>query len=158
MGYSERQDPASIHTYLAILRRRAWIIVLCTVTVPVVAYYLSHRQTPKYAASADVYINEQNLAAALTGINTNGLQVGQTQTVDTEASLASVPGVAARALAVARLHDRTPQTLLGQTVITPNANTNIIDFKVTDTSSTTARLLATAYAEAFTRYRNELDS
>ena len=72
LGDPSRHESASLHTYLAILRRRAWIIVICTITVPAVAYYLSHRQTPLYAASADVYINQQNLAAALTGINTSG--------------------------------------------------------------------------------------
>ena len=80
------------------------------------------------------------------------------QTVDTQASLASVPDVAARALAIANLHDRSPQALVGQTAITPNTDTNIIDFRVTDPSPTTAQLLATSYATAFTRYRNELDS
>ncbi len=127
-------------------------------TVPTVAYALSQRQTSQYAARADVYINQQNLAAALTGINTNNLPVGQAQPVDTQASLASVPDVAAQALVLANLSDRSPQALLGQTAITPNVDTNIIDFKVTDASPATAQLLATSYAKAFTRYRNELDS
>ena len=66
--------------------------MLCTVTVPAVAYYLAHRQTPQYAASADVFINEQNLAAALTGINASRCaEVGQAQTVDTEANSRLVP-------------------------------------------------------------------
>jgi Mrp family chromosome partitioning ATPase/capsular polysaccharide biosynthesis protein len=158
LGYPERQEPASLQTYLAILRRRAWIIVICTVTVPAVAYLLAHRQTPHYAASADVLVNEQNLAAALTGINSSGLPVGQSQSIDTEATLASVPDVAARALALARLHDRSPDALLGQTSISANPNTNIIDFRVVDPSPSDARLLATSYARAFTRYRNELDA
>lgn len=152
-----RQESASLYTYLGILRRRAWIILICTITVPAVAYYLSHRQTPLYAANADVYINQQNLAAALTGINTSGGSSGAAP-LDTQASLASVPDVAAQALAIAKLHDRSPQAVVGQTAITPNANTNIIAFTVTDTSPTTAQLLATSYATAFTRYRNQLDS
>ena len=158
MDNPSRHDSASLHTYLGILRRRAWIIVICAITVPVVAYELSHRQTPLYATSADVYINEQNLAAALTGINTSAVSPVPGQTVATQASLASVPDVAARALALANLHDRSPQALVGQTAITPNTDTNIIDFRVTDPSPTTAQLLATSYATAFTRYRNELDS
>jgi polysaccharide biosynthesis transport protein len=153
-----RHEPASLNTYLAILRRRAWIIVICAVTVPAVVYFVSRRETPQYAASADVFVNEQNLASALTGINTGGLSFGQAQSVDTDASLAAVPAVAARALYVAKLHDRSPETLLGQTTITPNLNTNIVDFMVTDSSPANAQLLATSYARAFARYRNELDS
>jgi tyrosine-protein kinase len=153
-----RHEPASLNTYLAILRRRAWIIVICAVTVPAVVYFVSRRETPHYSASADVFVNEQNLAAALTGINSGGISVGQAQSVDTDASLAATPSVAARALDVAKLHDRSPGTLLGQTTITPNLNTNIVDFSVTDASPTKAQLLATSYAEAFAAYRNELDS
>jgi polysaccharide biosynthesis transport protein len=156
---SSRHEATSIHTYLGILRRRAWIIVLCAIVAPAVAYFISHRQTPKYAATADVFINQQNLAAALTGINATGVPTGgQSQSIDTEASLASVPNVAARALDLAKLHDRSPQALLAQTTISPNADTNIIAFKVTDPSPSKAQRLATSYGQAFTRYRNDLDS
>ena len=86
------------------------------------------------------------------------LRSGRPKPWTREASLASVPDVAARALALAKLHDRSPQALLGQTAITPNINTNIIEFKVTDASPTMAQLLATSYATAFTHYRNQLDS
>jgi tyrosine-protein kinase len=152
-----RYEATSIHTYLGILRRRWWIIALCTVTVPAVAYYLSHRQTAQYAASADVYINQQNLASTLTGINPNGSSSG-TVPLDTQASLASVPDVAAQALAIAKLKARSPEALLGETSITPNDVSNIIEFRVTDPSPSVAQLLATSYAKAFTRYRNQLDA
>ena len=152
-----RYEATSVHTYLGILRRRWWIIAICTFTVPAVAYYLSHRQTPLYAASADVYINQQNLASALTGINP-GTSGSGTQPLDTQASLASVPAVAAQALAIAKLKDRSPEAVLGETSITPNDATNIVDFSVTDPSRTVAQLLATSYAKAFTRYRNQLDA
>jgi Mrp family chromosome partitioning ATPase/capsular polysaccharide biosynthesis protein len=153
-----RHESASLNTYLAILRRRAWIIVICAVTVPAIVYFVSRRETPQYAASADVFVNEQNLAAALTGINSGGISFGDAQTVDTDASLAAVPSVASRALLIAGLHDRSPETLLGQTTITPNLNTNIVDFQVTDPSPAKAQLLATSYAQAFAHYRNQLDS
>jgi polysaccharide biosynthesis transport protein len=153
-----QREAASLQSYLGVLRRRAWIIVLCTVVVSIAAYFVSKHQTAKYSATAEVYVNQQTLAAALTGINTAGLPVGQAEPVDTQASLASVPDVAARALEIANLHDRSPGALLGQTSITPNADTNIISFKVTDTAPAKAQLLATSYARAFTRYRNELDS
>ena len=152
-----RYEATSVHTYLGILRRRWWIIAICAFTVPAVAYYLSHRQTPLYAASADVYINQQNLASALTGINP-GTSGSGTQPLDTQASLASVPAVAAQALAIAKLKDRSPEAVLGETSITPNDATNIVDFSVTDPSRTVAQLLATSYAKAFTRYRNQLDA
>jgi tyrosine-protein kinase len=152
-----RYEATSVHTYLGILRRRWWIIAVCTFTVPAVAYYLSHRQTPQYATSAGVYINQQNLASTLTGINPNGSSSG-TVPLDTQASLASVPAVAAQALAIAKLKDRSPEAVLGETAITPNDVSNTIEFRVTDPSPSVAQLLATSYAKAFTRYRNQLDA
>ena len=156
MENPSRYEATSIHTYLGILRRRWWIIAVCTFTVPAVAYYLSHRQTPLYAASADVYINPQNLATTLTGIPT--ASGSGAEPLATQASLASVPDVAAQALTIAKLKDRSPEALLGETSITPSADTNIVDFSVTDASPTIAQLLATSYAKAFTRYRNQLDT
>lgn len=148
----------SLFAYLVVVRRRAWIIALCAVVAPGVAYFLSSRQTAQYSSRADVYINQQNLASALTGIDTSGLSSGQPQSTETLASLAAIPDVAVRALRLAKLHDRSPQALLGQTSITANANTNILDFSVTDPSPATAELLATSYAQAFTLYRSELQA
>ena len=152
-----KHEPVSLTAYLAILRRRVWIISLCAIALPVAAYALAAEQTSKYSAKADVFVNQQNLAAALTGISTTVVP-GQVQSVETQATLASVPDVAARALALAKLNDRSPDQLLGQTSIIPNTNTNVVEFRVTDRSPAKAALLATSYARAFTRYRNQLDS
>lgn len=158
METHSRHDATSVFAYLAVVRRRAWVIALCAITVPAVAYFLSSRQTPQYSSTADVYINQQNLASALTGIDTSGGTANQPQSVATFASLAAIPDVAARALKIAKLHDRSPQALLGQTSVTPNANTNILAFSVKDVSPATAQLLATSYARAFTQYRNDLQA
>ena len=158
METHSRHDATSVFAYLAVVRRRAWVIALCAITVPAVAYFLSSRQTPQYSSTADVYINQQNLASALTGIDTSGGTANQPQSVATFASLAAIPDVAARALKIAKLHDRSPQALLGQTSVTPNANTNILAFSVKDLSPATAQLLATSYARAFTQYRNDLQA
>ena len=70
-----------------------------------------------------------------------------------------MPAVAARALKpVARLHDRTPDELLGQVSVSPNETTNILTFTVVDQSPTISQLLATSYARAFTAYSNQLTS
>ena len=102
-----RQDATSLSTYLAILRRRGWIVVLCGVVAAVVAYELSSRQPAQYTSSADVYVNQQDIASALTGINSFDYS-SAALAVDTQASLADVPAVAARALKLAKLHDRSP--------------------------------------------------
>ncbi len=131
------------------------MIVVCALVVPAVAYLLSARQPAQYAASADVYINQQNIASALTGISSYDYS-SAALAVDTQASLAAVPAVAARALKVSKLSDRTADGVLAETTVTPNEATNILTFRVVDGSSTKAQLLATSYATAFTAYSNAL--
>jgi tyrosine-protein kinase len=157
LEHLSRQDGTSLGTYLGVLRRRAWIVVVCAVVAPVVAYALSNRHAPIYSASADVYVNQQNIASALTGISSTPTST-QAVAVETQASLAAVPAVARRALRVAKRHDRSPGAVLGQTTITPNPTTSMLTFTVTDRSPTVAQLLATAYARAFTVYSNRLQS
>jgi tyrosine-protein kinase len=152
-----RQDVTSLSTYLGVLRRRGWIIAICAIVVPVVAYELSTRQTPEYSSTAQVFVNEQNIAAALTGLDTTAFS-SQALAVDTQASLAAVPDVAASALAVSKLHDRSAAQVLGETSITPNDTNNFISFTVTDRSPAVAQILATSYAQAFTRFSNALET
>jgi Mrp family chromosome partitioning ATPase/capsular polysaccharide biosynthesis protein len=152
-----RQEVTSLGTYISILRRRGWIVVLCGLVAAAVAYELSNRQPAQYSSSSAVYINQQDIASALTGISTNDYS-SAALAVDTQASLAAVPAVASRALRVARLTDRTPAGLLNQVSIAPDESTNILTFTVVDHSPVTSALLATSYARAFAAYSNELSS
>ena len=61
------QRSTTFRDYLAVARRRKWIILQVAVLLPVIAVLLSVRQTPLYAASADVLVSRQNPAAALIG-------------------------------------------------------------------------------------------
>ena len=49
--------PASLADYLAILRRRAWIIVIPLVLAPIATLFASTKEQPLYQSSASVYIN-----------------------------------------------------------------------------------------------------
>ena len=89
----------SLASYLRVLRRRKWIILVCTLFVPATAYFYSARQPAQYQASAQVYLSSQDLAGALTGISTG--YVDQARLADTAASLAHVRAVAEDAIASA---------------------------------------------------------
>jgi Mrp family chromosome partitioning ATPase/capsular polysaccharide biosynthesis protein len=151
------QEPTSLSTYLWVLRRRAWIVVLYALVAGVVAYELTARQPPRYASSAEVYISQQNISAALAGINSVAFG-SEALAVDTQAVLADVPSVAARALRIAKLHGRTPEQLLHRVTITPDKTTNVLTISVVDASPVLSKLLATSYAKAFTVYSNRLQA
>ena len=87
-------------------------MLACVVLVPAAALFFSLRETRQYQSTAEVYINKQNLASALTGINAS-LFVDSEGAAETQANLARVPDVAVAALDLAKIDDRTPEVSLG---------------------------------------------
>ena len=146
----------SLASYLRVLRRRKWIILACTLVVPAAAYFYSARQPAQYQASAQVYLSSQDLAGALTGISTG--YVDQARLADTAASLAHVRAVAEDAIASSHVEGITAGSLLGSTSIVPQTGTDILTFTVSNHDPGLAERLANAYANAFTKYRGQLDS
>jgi Mrp family chromosome partitioning ATPase/capsular polysaccharide biosynthesis protein len=149
---------ASLTSYLRVLRRRQWIVLVCAIAVPVAAFLISARQEKVYEATAEVYINKQNLASALTGIEDTTLLVDEARAAATQANLASVPEVARRAIAIADVDGIDPNQLLGESTVSSKGVSDILRFSVRDHDPARAQLLATSYAQAFTEYRGELDT
>jgi len=156
MTHGDEHALPSLSSYLRVLRRRKWVIVVCMLVVPITAYFYSARQPAQYQSSAQVYLSSQDLAGALTGISS--AYVDQARLADTAASLAHVPAVARDAIASARVKGITEAGLLGSTNIVPQTGTDILTFTVTNQQPVLAERLANAYAKAFTRYRGQLDS
>ena len=156
MTHGDEHALPSLSSYLRVLRRRKWVIVVCMLVVPITAYFYSARQPAQYQSSAQVYLSSQDLAGALTGISS--AYVDQARLADTAASLAHVPAVARDAIASARVKGVTEAGLLGSTSIVPQTGTDILTFTVTNQQPELAERLANAYAKAFTRYRGQLDS
>ena len=100
MTHGDEHALPSLSSYLRVLRRRKWVIVVCMLVVPITAYFYSARQPAQYQSSAQVYLSSQDLAGALTGISS--AYVDQARLADTAASLAHVPAVARDAIASAR--------------------------------------------------------
>lgn len=139
------------------LRRRLWVVLLCAVLVPVTAYFLSARQEKLYESSAEVYVNKSDIGSAITGIENQALFVDEDRAAETQENLASVPAVAERALANAKLTDMTVEDVLAETSVVSKGLSDILEVTVTDPSPARARKLADAYALGFTQYRGELD-
>ena len=87
-------ENSSLNDYLAVLRRRKWLVLLVVVLVPAVAVVLSLLQPPKYQASAEVLLSRQNLAAVLNNATDQSLTGDPARLAQTQADLAQVPEVA----------------------------------------------------------------
>jgi succinoglycan biosynthesis transport protein ExoP len=152
----ESSGASALAHYIAVLRRRAWVVVAVVVLTTATAILLSIREQRLYRASAAVFLSSQDLAASLA--NVQPAAANPARVAETQADLARTPAVAERTLREAQLHDRTPQQVLKNSSVTTAANADLLTFSVTDSESRTASLLATAYARAYTDYRRAIDT
>src|SRR4029078_11888016 len=97
MTHGDEHPLPPLSSYLRVLRRRKWVIVVCMLVVPITTYFYSARQPAQYQSSAQVSVSGQVLAGALTG--TTSAYVDQARLADPAASLAHVPAVARDAIA-----------------------------------------------------------
>lgn len=151
-------DHSGVREYLAVLRRRKWILLGAVIAVPAIAVALSMQQTPLYQGTAQVLLGHLNLATSLTGQQDLTPLLDPGRLAETEANVAAVPTVAKRVLDAEGLSDRTPVDFLSQSSATAKPNADILDFSVTDPDQALAGTLATEYAKQFTAYRHELDT
>lgn len=148
----------TLNDYVAVLRRRKWIVIQAVVLVPLLAFLLSLQQTKLYEASSEVLLSRQNLASTLTGTPDPFLGQDAERVAQTQAGLARVPEVARRAIAAAHVNGISPGELLASSDVSAQSNADLLLFSVTDSDPDVAARLATAYGRQFTLYRRELDT
>jgi Mrp family chromosome partitioning ATPase/capsular polysaccharide biosynthesis protein len=154
---SHHQRASTVQDYLRVMRRRKWIVLQALVLVPFAAVLFSLRQEKLYEAHAKVLLSHQNLASALTGTPDQSSLVQPERIAQTQADLARVVDVADRTLRAAGL-SRPASDFLAHSRVSPEQNSDLLDFAVTDHDPSLAARLATAYAREFTLYRAALDT
>ena len=146
-------QPPTLADYLAILRRRKWVIIVAVVLVPATAFLISVRQPALYQASADVLLSRQNLGSQVAGIQDPTIYQDPVRWAQTQADIARAPGVAERAAEKVGA-----VTEGGGYSVAPKPNADVLVFAVSSRDREAAVRLANAYAGAFTEYRSELDT
>lgn len=149
--------PTTLPEYLAIARRRKWIILALPIVAAVSAFVVSQTQQAKYRATAQVLVNRSSIVSAITNISDPTLG-DPTRFLTTQADLARSPDLAARVVGAAGVRGISPGALLGASDVSPESNADILDVSVEWTSGDVARRLANAYATQFTVYKTELDT
>ena len=136
------------------------MVLAAVVVVPVVAVALSLAQPVRYAATARVLLNTQNLASSslTTTPQVPASPVPPERVADTQAQLARVSVVVERALRSGPAAGMTIQEFLSSSSVSSDPNTDLLSFTVTAAAGARAEALATAYATAFTKYRSDLDT
>ncbi len=141
-----------------VIRRRWPFVLIPLLLVPAAAVGFSLMQTPTYRATAEVLLQRQNLASALTGTPDTSLPVDDKRYAETQARLATVQEVARRTLVAANLDDRTTTQYLKHVFVASGGNSDILDISVEDVDPLLASRLATLHAQQFVVYRGELET
>jgi polysaccharide biosynthesis transport protein len=148
----------TLRGFLAMIRRRKWIVVLSVVLVPAVAVAVSMQQPKRYQAAARVLLSWQDLANQLTGTGGSSVAQQPDRLAQTQASVARTSAVAQRVLAEVPGTGLTPGGLLAESSVSTNPNADILIFSVTSGDPAQAARLANAYARQYTIYRRTLDN
>lgn len=141
--------------YLAVLRRRAWMVLGATLLTGLTAFIYASHQPHRFTASAEVLLNQTS------GVSTSGQPLNAPDAArydETQARVAVTPVLARRVLAAAGLTGITPSQLLGEAAISADPSSDILTFRITDANGPRAETLANTFAAEFVRYRRELDT
>jgi uncharacterized protein involved in exopolysaccharide biosynthesis len=135
--------PTTLTDYLAIFRRRLWIVLLPLMLVPLLSLALSARQKPLYKASSEIYVQRDP---------TSGDPV---RYLNTLASVVRDPKLAARVVASAGVPGMTPGSFLSNSSVTPNPDADLLEVAVTNLEAQGAVRLVNTYAREMTEYITE---
>jgi Mrp family chromosome partitioning ATPase len=148
------EQSSALQQYLRTLRRRKWIVLQALILTPLAAAFLSLRQQPQYQATASVLLGDETIATA-TGAPSETASADRI--AQTQADIARTPDVLGRAIARVRgAGDLTVDDLLKRSSVSPRTNSDVLDFRVKDTSASRAEALATSYAQQFVVFRSQL--
>jgi succinoglycan biosynthesis transport protein ExoP len=150
-------QPTTLADYVAILRRRKWIIIAVPVIAAVVAYWVATTQSPLYKAQAKILVNRSSVVTAVTNVTDPAIgDPGRFLT--TEANIARSPVLAGRVIAAVGAPGVTPDELLSRSEVTPETDADLLDVVVSFPKASEAVRFANAYAEEFAQYKTELDT
>jgi polysaccharide biosynthesis transport protein len=157
-GERHAHDGMTVQDYVRILKRRKWLLLVTIVLVPLAAVLWSSRQEPVYEATAEVLLSNQDISSGVTGVNSSTVFQTPDRVAQTQAELAMTPRVAELTLEETGIESITPLGLLGFVSVVPQQNADILDVSIRHGDPDVARRLASAYAEQFTVYKQELDT
>jgi polysaccharide biosynthesis transport protein len=149
--------PATLRDYLAIVRRRKWIIVTLPIVAAAAAFFLSNAQARVYRAQASVLVNRSvGVSTNITGVDPS--TADPFRYLSTQADIARSPALATRVVATSGVPGLTPGAMLGMSSVTPRGDADVLDFAVTGGDAAQAAAVANAYAREFTHYKSQLDT
>src|SRR5690349_11918925 len=124
---SNSGDLPSLGDYLAVLRRRLWVIVTLIVLFTGLGYVMAARKPVVYGTTAQVLLDTNSVGDSLLGINSSASAAQPDRYAVTQAQLARVPLVT-RAAAQHVGSGMTSSDVLHATTVTAAADADLLTF------------------------------
>jgi succinoglycan biosynthesis transport protein ExoP len=146
--------------YLAVFRRRRWIILVPPVLAALVAVILAALQQPLYQATAKVLVNRSSVVSSVANVqDPSSIYANDpTRYLSTVASIARSPDLISQVIASAKVPGESVAKFLRQSKVSPESNADLLDVSVSDRNPDYAKRLADSYSTQFTLYKTQLDT
>lgn len=149
MNQSNEEQPLGLEQALAILRRKAPIIVLCFVLVAGSAFFFSKQQTKQYTAKASLVFNNSQVSQQVAGLAaTAGIEPKAQQ--DTNVKLLEI-GPTAGQTAKRVGTGLTAKAVKESIAISPEGESNVVNVEATYPSPKLAAKVANVYSRRFVK-------
>lgn len=135
------------------LRRHAWLIATCALTVPAVALVLSLASAKEYTATAALLFQSSNVDQRVFGTPTVDDTRDPLRVATTNLKLVSLRVVAARTAQSLRNEGLTGDAVAGKVDVAPEGESNIAAIKARDRDPTLAARIANQYGVSFISLR-----
>ena len=152
------ERPPTLTHYLGVLRRRKWLILLPLLLAPATAFLLAQQQSPEYRATSQVLLNRQDVVAAMLTQQPSTAYLDPERLLATQSDVARSPALIRNVVRAANVEGLTESALVAESEVSPHANSDVLEFAVTDGNPEVAARLATVYAEQYTLFRREIDT
>ena len=141
-------DTLDLRDYLAVLRRRRWLVVLVTIVVTATAVGVSLLQTPVYEATADVLVEPVRRSEDTT---LESILLGESA-VETERRVITSRPVTERVIEDLGL-DVAPDELVDDVSTSIQGDSMVIAVSATNTDAELATAIANSYATSYLEHR-----
>jgi len=143
---------APIYAFLQMLRRHAWVVILCVAVVPLIAYMVTSRQDKEYEAAAKLLLGSDSVTER--ALRDQGVEAPPDQGVAaTSLDLASLSRIA---VGTARsLGGVTASEVSSSVTVVPRGSSSVVDITARNGRRDQVAPLANTYAESYIDFRRD---
>jgi succinoglycan biosynthesis transport protein ExoP len=143
------------HDFFRALRRKRWVIILCTLLVPLAAVGVALLQDERWKASASLLFRDPQFAQQLFGSSLDSSSSDPQREAATNLELVSLEVVADRA--ARKIGRVTGKELLEQVEISSKSQSDVVTIEATDENPRRAARIANVLATEYVAFRREAD-